>query len=67
LLDNRVYRIATATGEITGHFVSGVYPHDNQMSRDGRHVYNTSIGPLSGMPRPPDAPPLVDKPEIRFR
>jgi len=67
MLDNRVYRIATATGEITGHFVSGVYPHDNQMSRDGRRVYNTSIGPLSGMPRPPDAPPLVDKPGNPFQ
>ena len=53
MLDNRVYRVATNTGEMTGHFVTGVYPHDNQMSRDGRRVYNTSIGPLAGMPRPP--------------
>ena len=67
MLDNRVYRVATATGEITGHFVSGVYPHDNQMSPDGRRVYNTSIGPLTGMPRPAGAPPLVDKPVNLFQ
>ncbi|HEY9436807.1 MAG TPA: PQQ-binding-like beta-propeller repeat protein, partial [Blastocatellia bacterium] len=26
LMDNRVYKIATATGEIAGHLVTGVYP-----------------------------------------
>jgi DNA-binding beta-propeller fold protein YncE len=67
MLDNRVYRIATATGEITGHFVTGVYPHDNQMSRDGRRVYNTSIGPLAGMPRPANAPPLTETPGSAFQ
>lgn len=67
MLDNRVYRIATATGEITGHFVTGVYPHDNQMSRDGRRVYNTSIGPLAGLPRPAGAQPLADKPANPFQ
>ena len=67
MLDNRVYRIATATGEITGHFVTGVYPHDNQMSRDGRRVYNTSIGPLVGMPRPANAPALTEKPGSAFQ
>lgn len=67
MLDNRVYRVATATGEITGHFVTGVYPHDNQMSRDGRRVYNTSIGPLAGMPRPAGAPPLTETPGSPFQ
>ena len=67
MLDNRVYRIAAATGEITGHFVTGVYPHDNQMSRDGRRVYNTSIGPLAGMPRPAGAPPLTENPGSAFQ
>ena len=67
MLDNRVYRVATATGEITGHFVTGVYPHDNQMSRDGRRVYNTSIGPLAGMPRPAGAPPLTETPGSAFQ
>jgi 6-phosphogluconolactonase (cycloisomerase 2 family) len=67
MLDNRVYRVATATGEITGHFVTGVYPHDNQMSRDGRRVYNTSIGPLAGMPRPAGSPPLTETPGSAFQ
>ena len=67
MLDNRVYRVATATGEITGHFVTGVYPHDNQMSPDGRRVYNTSIGPLRNMPRPANAAPLAEKPGSPFQ
>jgi len=67
MLDNRVYRINTATGEITGHIVTGVYPHDNKIAHDGRHLYNTSIGPLSGMPRPAGAPPLADKPGFPFQ
>ena len=52
LMDNRVYKIAAATGEITGHLVTGVYPHDNKVSRDGRRLYNTSIGPLGLAPTP---------------
>ena len=60
LLDNRVYRIAAATGEITGHLVTGVYPHDNKISRDGRRLYNTSIGLLSSLPRHAGAPPLTE-------
>src|SRR6187431_1510953 len=28
MLDNRVYRIDTSTGAITGHIITGVYPHD---------------------------------------
>ena len=49
--DDRVYRIATATGEPAGQFQTGMNPHDNQISADGRRVYNTSLGPLRGMPR----------------
>ncbi len=62
LLDNRVYKIATATGEITGHLVTGVYPHDNKVSRDGRRLYNSSIGPIGTLPRKTDAPPLTETP-----
>ncbi|HEV7692000.1 MAG TPA: hypothetical protein VGO52_14285 [Hyphomonadaceae bacterium] len=47
LMDARVARIDAKTGEETGRFVSGVYPHDNQISADGKHVYNTSLGNLS--------------------
>jgi DNA-binding beta-propeller fold protein YncE len=67
MLDNRVYRIAAATGEITGHLVTGIYPHDNKVSRDGRRVYNTSIGPLPTLPRPAGAPPLTEKPGYPFQ
>jgi DNA-binding beta-propeller fold protein YncE len=62
MLDNRVYRIAAATGAITGHFVSGVYPHDNKISADGRLLYNTSIGAIATLPRSPNAPPLTETP-----
>jgi DNA-binding beta-propeller fold protein YncE len=62
MLDNRVYRIETGTGAITGHIVTGVYPHDNKVSRDGTLLYNTSIGPLGGMPRPANAPALTETP-----
>ncbi|HSF25385.1 MAG TPA: hypothetical protein VLE20_14265 [Blastocatellia bacterium] len=59
LMDNRVYKLATATGEITGHLVTGVYPHDNKVSRDGRRLYNTSIGPLASLPRSAGATTLT--------
>ncbi len=62
LMDNRVYRIATATGEITGHLVTGVYPHDNKVSKDGRRLFNTSIGPITSLTRPVSAPPLTETP-----
>ena len=67
LMDNRVYRIATATGEITGHLVSGVYPHDNKVSKDGRRLYNTSIGPIPGLTRPAGAPPLTETPGYPYQ
>ncbi len=52
MMDNRVYRVATATGEITGHIVTGVYPHDVKVSKDGRRLYNSSLGQLAALPRP---------------
>lgn len=47
LVDNRVDRLDTKTGEITGSFVSGVYPHDNQISHDARYVINSSLGDMT--------------------
>jgi len=67
LLDNRVYKIATATGEITGHLVTGVYPHDNKVSRDGRRLYNSSIGPIGTLPRKAGAPPLTETPGYPYQ
>ena len=67
LMDNLVYRVATDTGEITGRIVTGVYPHDNKLSKDGRRVFNTSLGPLAGLPRPADAPSLTEKPGFPFQ
>ena len=55
MVDDRVYRIATANGEITGEVLTGVYPHDNKLSKDGTLVYNSSLGLLKAMPRPPGA------------
>ena len=67
LMDNRVYQISASTGEIVGHLVTGVYPHDNKLSKDGRRLYNTSLGPLAGMPRPSGAPPLTETPGHPFQ
>ena len=67
MLDNRVYRIETATGKITGHVVTGVYPHDNKVSADGKLLFNTSIGPMASLPRPANAAPLADTPGAPFQ
>ena len=67
LMDNRVYKVVAATGEISGHVVSGVYPHDNKVSRDGRRLYNTSIGLLGTLPRKAGAPPLTETPGYPFQ
>ena len=32
------------TGKIVGSFATGAYPHQNDYSADGKHVYNSSIG-----------------------
>jgi DNA-binding beta-propeller fold protein YncE len=67
LMDNRVYKVATATGEITGHLVTGIYPHDNKVSRDGRRLYNTSIGPLASLPRQAGVPRPTETPGYPFQ
>jgi DNA-binding beta-propeller fold protein YncE len=50
MFDNQVEKIDAATGEGKGRFAAGVYPHDNQISKDGKSVYNTSLGPLGTLP-----------------
>jgi YVTN family beta-propeller protein len=67
MLDNRVYKITTASGEIAGHLVTGVYPHDVKVSKDGRVLYSSSLGPLAGLPRPASAPPLTETPGFPFQ
>ena len=67
MMDNRVYRVATASGGITGYLVSGVYPHDNKVSRDGRRLYNTSIGAIPTLPRTGGSPPLTETPGHAFQ
>ena len=67
LMDNRVFQIETATGEIKGHLVTGVYPHDNKVSKDGRRLYNSSLGALASLPRPAGAPPLTETPGYPFQ
>ena len=47
LFNHRVDRLDAKTGEITGSFISGVYPHDNQITTDGRYVINSSLGDMS--------------------
>ena len=32
------------TGKIIGSFATGAYPHQNDYSADGKHIYNSSIG-----------------------
>jgi DNA-binding beta-propeller fold protein YncE len=47
LVHNRVDRIDAKTGEIRGSFISGVYPHDNQITADGKYVINSSLGDMT--------------------
>jgi YVTN family beta-propeller protein len=44
---NKAQFIDTATGAIVGSAPTGVYPHQNDYSADGRYVYNSSIGTIS--------------------
>ncbi len=67
MLDNRVYKIATATGEIAGHLVTGEYPHDVKVSKDGKQLYNTSLGALRSLPRSATAAPLTETPGFPFQ
>jgi len=63
-VDNRVYRLATDTGNITGHFASGIFPHDVKVSSDGRRLFNSSLGQMPSFPLPKDGRPPLDKPEV---
>jgi DNA-binding beta-propeller fold protein YncE len=67
MMDNRVFKITTATGEIAGHLVTGVYPHDVKVSTDGRLLYSSSLGPLAGLPRSASPPPLTETPGFPFQ
>jgi DNA-binding beta-propeller fold protein YncE len=40
----RVQALDTSTGKIVGGFDSGDQPHENNYSKDGRHIYHASIG-----------------------
>lgn len=66
LMDNRVYKLSAADGEINGHVVTGIYPHDVKVSKDGQRLYNSSLGPLGSLPRSASAP-LADKPGDPFQ
>jgi len=63
-VDNRVYRIATATGDITGHFASGIFPHDVKISADGSRLFNSSLGQMPSFPLPAGGRPPLEKPEV---
>lgn len=67
LMDHRVYKLSASTGEINGHVVTGVYPHDVKVSKDGQRLYNSSLGPLGGLPRSAGAAPLTEKPGDPFQ
>lgn len=67
LMDNRVYKLSAATGEIDGQVVTGIYPHDNKVSKDGKWLYNSSLGPLGTLPRPASAAPLTEQPGDPFQ
>jgi DNA-binding beta-propeller fold protein YncE len=59
--DNLVYRLAASSGEITGRMSTGVYPHDNKLTKDGRTLVNTSLGPIGGSTLAP-TDPAAEKP-----
>lgn len=40
----KVHALDTATGRITGEWISGDQPHESNFSRDGKHIYHASIG-----------------------
>ncbi|MGH2987534.1 MAG: YncE family protein, partial [Solirubrobacterales bacterium] len=44
LTANVVHAIEPDTGEITGSFATGDWPHDNHLSHDGERLYNGSLG-----------------------
>lgn len=48
---NRTLRLDAVTGRITGEVATGISPHDNQLTHDGR-LFNSSIGNV-GLPVDP--------------
>ena len=40
----KVHALDTATGRLTGEWISGDQPHENNFSRDGQRIYHASIG-----------------------
>ena len=49
MMDNRVFRVSTRAGEITGHVVTGIYPHDNKVSKDGAQIVDVRMPDLAGV------------------
>ena len=62
-VDNRVYRLDTETGGITGHFASGIFPHDIKISKDGTRLFNSSLGQMPSFAVPASMKPL-EKPDV---
>ena len=60
LKDNRVDELSASTGVVKGQLATGVYPHDNKVSKDGQRLYNSSLGPLGSLPRSGSAPPPTE-------
>src|SRR5262245_27069327 len=67
MMDSPLYKINAANGEIAGHIVTGIYPHDVKISKDGRLLYNTSLGPLKSLPRSANSAPITDEPGFPFQ
>jgi YVTN family beta-propeller protein len=63
LTENEVEVLDAATGRFVGSFPTGEWPHDNEVSPDGRRVYNGSLGNILVPPevrdRPDEAQPLL--------
>jgi DNA-binding beta-propeller fold protein YncE len=53
---NLTRRLDAASGKVTGQVSTGVSPHDNQVTRDGRRLFNSSIGNV-GVPGDRGKPP----------
>ena len=53
----KVQVIDTPPGDNVGEFAAGVQPHENNNSRDGRHIFHASIGTVYS---PADDPALDD-------
>ncbi|MEM8985242.1 MAG: serine/threonine protein kinase [Pseudomonadota bacterium] len=47
LTENKVIVIDTATARKVGSFMSGAWPHDNHVTKDGKYIYNASLGDMT--------------------